>query len=238
MAAYLRQESEASPADAAAEMCGAHNRIARVGGYAPNQWAFGRDVDERDNLALASAQGDPTSEMHHSLQVRLRAEGRYRELQAQAKISRALNAKVQKSTQFIPGDLVFYKRFKTPSDTPAHALLDTPTMKVSSWFGPGRVLASETRVLDEGATRAPSNIVWIITQGRLKKTHSSQLRHASEREKLIAEATDAPTLPWTFTSLGRTLQKGEYEDLTKSLLDVDAHRALSTSQGHDLQAEA
>ena len=88
-------------------------------------------------------------------------------------------------------------------------------MKVSRWFGPGRVLASETRVLDEGATRAPSNVVWIISQGRLKKTHSSQLRHASEREKLIAEATEAPTLPWTFTSLGRTLQKGEYEDLTK-----------------------
>jgi hypothetical protein len=55
MAAYLRQEAEASPADAAAEMCGAHSRFARVGGYAPNQWAFGRDVDERGNLALATA---------------------------------------------------------------------------------------------------------------------------------------------------------------------------------------
>eukprot|EP00435_Cladocopium_sp_Y103_P026888 s2772_g6.t1 len=215
MTAYLRNEADSSPSEAAAEMCGAHNRIARVGGYAPNQWAFGRDVDERDNLALASSQADPASEMHQSLQRRLRAEGRYRELQAQAKISRALNAKVQKSTQFIPGDLIYYKRFKTPADTPAHALLDTPSMKVSRWFGPGRVLASETRVLDEGATRAPSNVVWIISQGRLKKTHSSQLRHASERERLIAEATEAPTLPWTFTSLGRTLQKGEYEDLTK-----------------------
>ena len=107
MTAYLRNEADSSPSEAAAEMCGAHNRIARIGGYAPNQWAFGRDVDERDNLALASAQSDPSSEMHRSLQRRLRAEGRYRELQAQAKISRALNAKVQKSTQFIPGDLVY-----------------------------------------------------------------------------------------------------------------------------------
>ena len=29
-----------------------------------------------------------------------------------------------------------------------------------------------------------------------------------EREKLVAEATTAPTLPWTFTTLGRTLEKG------------------------------
>jgi hypothetical protein len=27
--------------------------------------------------------------------------------------------------------LVYYRRFKTPADTPAHALLDTPSMKVS-----------------------------------------------------------------------------------------------------------
>ena len=109
------------------------------------QWAFGRDVDDGSgsNLALLSAQGDPSSEMYKNLQARLRAESRYRELQAQARISRALNSKVQKSNQFLPGDLVNYRRFKTPADTPAHALLDTPSMKVSRWFGPGRVLRPE-----------------------------------------------------------------------------------------------
>ena len=181
---------------------------------------LGRDVDDGsgDNLALLSAQGDPSSEMHKHLQARLRAESRYRELQAQACISRALNSiqgPESKSNQFLPRNLVYYKRFKTPADTPAHALLDTPSMKVSRWFGPGRVLAAETRVDAETASRSPANVVWIITQGRLKKTHSSQLRHASDRERLIAEATTAPTLPWTFTSLGRTLQKGEYEDLNR-----------------------
>ena len=217
MTAHMRSETESTPGQAAAEMCGAHNRVARVGGFSPMQWAFGRDVDDGSgsNLALLSAQGDPSSEMYKNLQARLRAESRYRELQAQARISRALNSKVQKSNQFLPGDLVYYRRFKTPADTPAHALLDTPSMKVSRWFGPGRVLAAETRVDAETAARSPANVIWIITQGRLKKTHSSQLRHASDRERLIAEATNAPTLPWTFTSLGRTLQKGEYEDLTR-----------------------
>ena len=217
MTAYLRNEGDSTPSVAAAEMRGAHNRVARVGGYSPMQWAFGRDVDEDDssNLALMSAQADPSSEMHKNLHRRLKAESRYRELQAQARISRALNSKMQKSNQFLPGDLVYYRRYKTPADTPAHALLDVPSMKVARWFGPARVLAAETRMDESGESRAPANNVWIIAQGRLKKRHSSQLRHSSDRERLIAEATNAPTLPWTFTSLGRTLQKGEYEDLTR-----------------------
>ena len=215
MAAYLRNESEVPPGIAATEMCGAHNRIARIGGYAPNQWAFGRDIEERENLALNTAQGDPASELHRSLQVRLRAESRYRELQAKARISRALNSKVQRSSQFLPGDLIYYKRYKTPADNPAHSLLDTPSMKISRFFGPGRVLAAETKVDEDGITRSASNVIWIVSQGRLKKVHSSQLRHASTRERLISEATEAPTMPWTFTSLGRFLNKGEFEDLTK-----------------------
>lgn len=32
-------------------MTTAHNHLARVGGFAPAQWAFGRQVDDLDNLA-------------------------------------------------------------------------------------------------------------------------------------------------------------------------------------------
>lgn len=206
-------------------MCAAHNHVARVGGFSPAQWAFGRDVPDPDNLAALSSQADPNHEMSDNLQLRLRAETRYRELQAKSKISRALNSKVQKSTQFLPGDLVYYKRFKVPSDFAAHMELDIPNMKVSRWYGPGRVLACETRLEEDGMTRAAANVVWIVTQGRLKKIHSSQLRHASEREKCIAEATSAPTMPWTFSSLSRTLGQGQYEDLTRQ-------RALPLDRGH------
>jgi hypothetical protein len=133
MTAHWRSETESTPGQAAAEMCGAHSRVARVGGFSPMRWAFGRDIDDGsgDNLALLSAQGDTSSEMYKNFQARLRAESRYGELQAQARISRALNSKAQRSNQFLPGDLVYYRRFKTPADTPAHALLDTPSMKVS-----------------------------------------------------------------------------------------------------------
>ena len=53
------------------------------------------------------------------------------------------------------------------------------------------------------------NLEWIVAGNRLKKAHSTQLRHATEREKLIAEATEAPTLPWTVAALGRSLDGGQ-----------------------------
>ena len=231
MMAHLRNE-DLHPRRAAWSMCAGHNHVARVGGFSPAQWAFGRDVPDPDNMAALSSQADPNHEMSDNLQLRLRAENRYRELQSKAKISRALNSKVQKTTQFLPGDLVYYKRFKVPSDFAANMDLDIPNMKVSRWYGPGRVLACETRLEDDGVTRAAANVVWIVTQGRLKKIHSSQLRHASERERCIAEATSAPTMPWTFSSLSRTLGQGQYEDLTSQRpLPQDRGRSATPVRG-------
>ncbi|CAK9113981.1 unnamed protein product, partial [Durusdinium trenchii] len=213
MLAYLRQDNSAEPRLAAYEMCAAHNRFARVSGFSPIQWAFGRDLSDDPGFATLNAAGDPTSEMNKNLQLRLDAEAQYRKMQARAKISRALNAKPDRSTQYIPGDLVYYRRYKFPKDTIAHRELDLPQGSHFRWFGPARVLACETRVSEDPLLRRPGNVVWIIAQGRLKRAHTSQLRHSSERERLIAEATSAPTLPWTFTALGQTLDRGQYEDL-------------------------
>ena len=213
MTAFLRSDN-VSPERAAWAMCAAHNHVARVGGFSPAQWAFGRNVPELENMSALSSMADPAHSMSQNLQMRLKAESLYKEMQAKAKISRALNSKVQRSSQFLPGDLVYYKRHKVPADFPAHQMVDLPHIRVSRWYGPGRVLACETKLEEDGLTRAPTTIVWFIAQGRLKKAHSSQLRHASEREKEIAEVTVAPTMPWTFTSLGRTLDQGQFEDLT------------------------
>ena len=64
------------------------------------------------------------------------------------------------------------------------------------------VLATETRSDALGAERKPSNIVWIVTHGRLKRCSPDQLRHASERERLLAEGTDSPAASWTFQFVG------------------------------------
>ena len=70
--------------------------------------------------------------------------------------------------------------------------------------------------------RKPSNIVWIVTHGRLKRCSPDQLRHASERERLLAEGTDAPAASWTFHSLAQTLYKGEFEILDDNVFPGDA----------------
>ena len=42
--------------------------------------------------------------------------------------------------------------------------------------------------------------------------HASQVRHASESERLLSSAATAPTFPWTFSSLTSLLTKGSYDD--------------------------
>ena len=208
-------------------MCSAHNRIARVGGYSPMQWALGRDVEDgNSDLSTWSAAADPTSQMHRNLQLRLDTEDLYRRMQAEAKISRAINSRPSPNVQYIPGDLIYYRRVKVTRDTTAHSDVDLNAGRRFRWYGPARVLAAETRLQDDGEGRRAGNVVWLIANGRLKKAHTSQLRHASERERLIAEANPAPTLPWTFTSLGTLLSPGQYEDLMQ-----DEHERLQRPRG-------
>ena len=63
--------------------------------------------------------------------------------------------------------------------------------------------------------------MWIVTHGRLKRCSPEQLRHASEREKLLAEGADNPSTSWTFHSLSSTLYKGEYEILDDMVFPED-----------------
>ena len=111
-------------------------------------------------------------------------------------------------------DLVFYRRYKTPADLPANTLTDRARLSISRWYGPARILATETK--GEAGEKRPSSHVWIIAQGRLKKCHYSQLRHATRTEQLVAAEAQGVTFPWTMTSLTSLLEKGAYEDLTRA----------------------
>ncbi|CAJ1329999.1 unnamed protein product, partial [Effrenium voratum] len=172
------------------------------------------------NPASASHVQVPGHPLEVQLRLRREAEAQYKKQQDLAKLSRATNSRAAPVNQFLPGDLVYYKRFKTPRDRPAHDEVDVPRLRVGRWFGPGRVLAAETRVREEGIYRSASSSIWIISQGRLKKVHRNQLRHASETERLIAENTDVAGMPWTFTQLVSQLNKGEFDDLTQGSLKL------------------
>ena len=106
-------------------------------------------------------------------------------------------------------------------------------MRISRWYGPGRVLASETRVHEEGARRTASSTVWIVAQGRLKKCHLHQLRHSSERERLMAEQSPAATMPWTLNVLEGLIQKGAYDDIS---IDFPATKNANKQQRKALRS--
>ncbi|CAE7805002.1 unnamed protein product, partial [Symbiodinium sp. CCMP2456] len=209
---FLREQS-VDPKIAALTMVMTHNSLARVHGFSPLQWTLGRDWSP--GLRLVESTADEISQSETNpfgahLEVRVAAEKAFLEHRAHDVASRAKNAKTRGSTQFLPGDMIYFRRLQHPADLPANSMVDRPRLRVGRWYGPGRVLACETKV--DGQFRRPSLIVWAVAGGRLKRFHASQLRHASEAERLVAESTSAVTMPWTMTSLSKLMAKGTYDD--------------------------
>ena len=220
-------------------MIGAHNSLSNIGGYSPAQWVFGRNFT--DSLRLHDGPDLPywsgvgnTEKMQKQLNSRLEAEKHHREFILKEKINQAHNTKMARPVRYDPGALVYYKRYQPPADRAerSHRTLDVPRRKVARWYGPARVLALETKVSYDGHVRQPHQIAWIIASGRLKKVHVNQLRHASERERLVAQGTTQLTLPWTFQDLTGLINKGEFDDeiMTDHQQREEAKRARLTAE--------
>ena len=54
------------------------------------------------------------------VEVRKAAEDIARRSQASYQLGRLLNMKSRRKVQFVPGDLVYYRRVQPPADSPAH----------------------------------------------------------------------------------------------------------------------
>lgn len=95
---------------------------------------------------------------------------------------------------------------------------------ISSWTC--RILAQETKTSYDGQVRQPHHVGWIVASGRLKKVHAHQLRFATERERVVAEAGQVISTPWTFGALEKLIHRGEYDDesLTTSQLSSSVKR--------------
>ena len=214
---FLRGGAFEKPGQAALAAVTAHNSLARVHGFSPLQWALGRDMSMGHRAS--EAQGDQisatrTTNFNNQGNLRLEAEQAFLKHRADQLASRAKNAKVRVQVRYFPGDMVFYRRHKTPADLPANSWVDRPRLRGARWYGPARVLACETKT--EEGYRKPSQYVWAICSGRLKKFHATQLRHASPSERLTHEALRDITMPWTMTSMTRLLDKGSYDDETRT----------------------
>ena len=145
------------------------------------RWGGFRLSDGPQNEISSSSATMPWS----TQQVRLEAERAFLEHRHREAATRAKNTRVRAVSQFLPGDLVFYRRYHHPADLAANQAVDHPRMRIARWFGPARVLACETKV--DAQHRRPSAYVWAVAGGRLKKFHMSQLRHASEQERLVSD---------------------------------------------------
>ncbi|CAJ1330372.1 unnamed protein product, partial [Effrenium voratum] len=214
---YLRAEAS-EPWAAIMAMCAAHNEMARVGGFSPCQWALGRSpgLDEkmhtsgRDGTSLHAAQRDPHEEVSRNLAVRLKAEEMYRKQMAQDAINRAWNSQSRKKEVLAPGTMVYYKRYKPPTtSTASHKEVDVSRRNIARWYGPARILATETRIYS--GTGRPGHIIWITAAGRLKRVAPEQIRLASEREKILAEVSDPGMFPWTIHGMLEKVETGQFD---------------------------
>ena len=231
---YLR-DNVMDPFSGVLHMVAAHNCLDRVGGFAPCQWAYGRfpTFDGRlfeggCDLPVSSSEATHDTSMRTYLQNRVKAEEIYRRSQAAVRISRAVSSAPRKLETFLPGDAVYYKRYKTPAQALSHSGLDTtgkPTL--SRWYGPARVLAVETRRTEDERHVAfrPGHIVWLVAAGRLKRCSPHQLRHCSERERLLLEASGGyMTFPWSFNDMIQKVGSGSYDNYDD--LEAELHTGV------------
>ena len=242
---YLRAEAS-EPWAAIMAMCAAHNEMARVGGFSPCQWALGRSpgLDEkmhtsgRDGTSLHAAQRDPHEEVSRNLAVRLKAEEMYRKQMAQDAINRAWNSQSRKKEVLAPGTMVYYKRYKPPTtSTASHKEVDVSRRNIARWYGPARILATETRIYS--GTGRPGHIIWITAAGRLKRVAPEQIRLASEREKILAEVSGPGMFPWTIHGMLENVETGQfdtYNDILgsdKAEITAKRTRSLTTQVRHE-----
>ncbi|CAE7794276.1 RE2 [Symbiodinium sp. CCMP2592] len=216
---FLRERPE-HPRQVALSMVTSHNSLARIHGFSPLQWALGRDLslsghvnEGTGELPALSSAGTPGADLHQTQRMRLRAAQAFLELRHKELSDRAARSSASAYPHYLPGDLIYYRRYKTPQDLPANMSTDHPRMTISRWYGPARVLATESR--GAPGERRPSSHLWVIAQGRLKKCHYTQVRPASETEHLVAQQSSGTTFPWTMSNLTSLLNKGAYEDLTR-----------------------
>ncbi|CAK9012642.1 Retrovirus-related Pol polyprotein from transposon RE1 (Retro element 1) (AtRE1) [Includes: Protease RE1 [Durusdinium trenchii] len=235
---FLRSNA-VDPWEAIVTMCAAHNEVGKIAGFSPAQWALGRSlgIDEkihesgREATSFHESQRASQDRVQKTMVLRLKAEQEYKKNMAQEAINRAWNSKAQKREIWTPGTLVYYKRYKAPSTSLAsHKDVDVTRRQIARWYGPGRVVATESFL--DGDSARPGHIVWITAGGRLKRVAPEQLRLASETEKILAEADGPPRFDWTIQGMLQEVDRGQfdvYDDLLQPSPATPARRSRSAA---------
>eukprot|EP00435_Cladocopium_sp_Y103_P046562 s102_g13.t1 len=215
--------------EALSESIRVENEREIVRGYSPAQHALGKTPDHSGRLHVSNIKDLPRvlcensdGEVPRNLERMKTAEMAFQEWVFNARIRRAKNTRSYRQEVFTPGDLVFVWRVQ--SKGPANSA------KSGGFTGPARVLATETRVDDQGNYR-PGSIIWVIRGNRLLKTAPQQLRRASVREQCFEELQNPPDLPWTMTKLMDDLGPRQFDDVSREIPDdMEWERAVDEEQ--------
>ena len=217
MTKLARSEPEITPEEALSEALRVGNEKETVRGYSPAQHALGRAPDENGKFHVSTLQAPPpvlcengTGEFQRNMERMKIAEQSFTEHVYNERLKRAQNSRSFGIRTFAPGDLVYVWRMQTKSPG--------MSFRTGGYTGPARVLATETRVGDDG-NYSPGSVVWVIRGNRLLKTCPLQLRHASVRETCMEEIEQPPELPWTLTKLTEGLSARQYEDVSQKIPD-------------------
>ena len=179
-------------------------------GFSPLQHASGRTPDENMRMFESTHERPVNGDIYEdggfgqNIRAMCLAEKAFIDEQARNRLQRAQMMGQRRLQVFQPGDLVFYWRRQ-------QAGRDHRNFPRGRYLGPARVIATETRVEEDGSR--PGSVVWLHRGGHLLRAAPEQLRLASAREQYLEEMQGAVELPWTITKLATDPRRRTYINL-------------------------
>ena len=214
MTRLAMEDGELSVNSALFEATRTFNEREVVRGYSPIQHALGRAPDVTNRI-FPRAHGDspdlvcenPTGEFHRNIERMKTAEQAFLDWNNHQRLERAKHSRSRVMLDFQPGDLAYVWRQQVSGQS---------TVKGGAFVGPVRILALEHRHAKDGTPKQSSS-VWCVRGRRLWKCSMEQLRHASERETILAELAENKQPAWDFLRVAAELGGNEYLDVSQEI---------------------
>ena len=207
------QDNEMSPVMVGLLAVEAENNLAKVNGFSPTQWAYGRFPEDSDNLIVNATAGLKPEDFWKLQRWRLEAEKAYLEENSRDVITRLRNSASRPIRQFARGDWVCAWRVATARAAAQRAKKRGEEANPEPrYFGPGRVALVEPSVHPDGR----ESIVWVIMGTGLWRCAAEHCRHATEAERTQAMLDQSYVAAKPLEDLIRNM--AEYEDITKQQL--------------------
>ncbi|OLQ11583.1 hypothetical protein AK812_SmicGene4618 [Symbiodinium microadriaticum] len=228
MTKLCHYDQDLTPQQALAEAITTFNHKELVRGYSPAQHVLGQAPDETGRFILSGnllhpdlLVENPTEEFERGVRLRAEAEKALSDWMAHQRLMRAKHSRHRPCYDYTPGELVYYWRTQDSNKGRRQP------GKHGRFLGPARILATETRLAEDGQAR-PGGAVWLVKGRSLLKCAPEQLRRATDREELLESLADPAhqRMSWTYHIVANEIGGNRYEDISGDLPSTaEWHRA-------------